>query len=100
MIRHVKTQWNGLVGIVHLMLVMEVILKFLLITSCYLGEYLVVQSTENFELSVCSRPTHIDARTVNDKFSWLGTDATLIYDTTPKPAAERNWAYGISRSFG
>ena len=39
---------------------------------------------------MCSRPTHIDARTVNDQFSCLGTDATLIYDTTPKPAAERN----------
>ena len=63
-------------------------------------ESLIVKSTEIFKLSVCSRPTHIDARTVNDQFSWLGTDATLIYDTTPKPAAERNWAYGISRSFG
>ena len=49
---------------------------------------------------MCSRPTHIDARTVDEKLSWLGTDAVLIYDTTPKPAAERNWAYGISRNFG
>ena len=103
MIRHVSmTQWNGPVGTVHLMPVMEVILNFLLITSYYLGEFslLLLSQGKTSNLSVCSRPTHVDARTVNDKFSWLGTDAVLIYDTTPKPAAERNWAYGISRNFG
>ena len=60
----------------------------------------VFQSTKSSKYRVCSSPSHIEARTVNEKLSWLGTDAVLIYDTTPKPAVERNWAYGISRDFG
>ena len=63
-------------------------------------EFLVVRPIENWKYRVCSSPSHIEARTVIEKLSWLGTDAALIYDTTPKPAAERNWAYGISRDFG
>ena len=31
---------------------------------------------------MCSHPTHIDARTVDEKFSWLRTDAVLIYGHT------------------
>ena len=88
-----------------MMLMMEMILRFLLIMSSFLGEFFILSLTENFifktlKLRVCPSPSHIEARTVNDKISWLGTDAVLIYDTTPKPAAERNWAYGISREFG
>ena len=50
--------------------------------------------------SVCSQPTHIEARSKTDKSSWLGTQTTLIFDNTPKPEPNRNWSYGISRNFG
>ena len=69
--------------------------------------YLVFKKThrqsgthENSDFRVCSDPTHIEARNVSDKISWFGTQTVLIYDTTPKPAPERNWAYGISRNSG
>ena len=60
----------------------------------------------NFNFRVCSSPTHIDARTVNGNFSWLGTQTVFIYDTNPKSInsnskqSERSWAYGISKDSG
>ena len=54
----------------------------------------------NIIYSVCSQPTHIEARSKVDRFSWLGTQTTLLFDDTPKPEPNRNWSYGISRNFG
>ena len=84
---------------------MVMILKFWLIISNFLGEFagkLTVRSKTHNILNyrVCSKPTHIEARNVNDKISSFGTQAVLIYDWTPKPAAERTWAYGISPKSG
>ena len=61
---------------------------------------MIVRSYFNIIQSVCTNPTHVDARGVKDKISWLGTQTTLIYDDTPKPAIQRNWNYGISSKNG
>ena len=84
---------------------MVMILKFWLTISIFLGEFaskLTVRSKTHNILNyrVCSNPTHIEARNVSDKISSLGTQTILIYDTTPKPAAKRTWAYGISPNSG
>ena len=84
---------------------MVMILKFWLTMSSFLGEFhlkLTVRSkTQNIlNYRVCPKPTHIEARNVSDKISSFGTQTILIYDGTPKPAAERTWAYGISPNSG
>ena len=54
--------------------------------------------------SVCSNPTHVDAREKLSKYSWTGSKAHLIFDNTPKfgdtPNETRSWSWGISRKFG
>ena len=60
----------------------------------------------NFNLRVCSKPSHIDARIINGSLSWLGADKVLIYDKNPKSVdanseqSQRSWAYGISKDSG
>ena len=84
---------------------MVMILKFWQTMSNFLGEFALKFSVECkihniINYRVCPNPTHIEARNVNDKISSFGTQMVLIYDTTPKPAAERTWAYGISPKSG
>ena len=54
--------------------------------------------------SVCSKPTHVDAREKLSKYTWTASNASLIFDNTPKfgdpPNESRSWSWGISRKFG
>ena len=54
--------------------------------------------------SVCSKPTHVDARDKLTNYTWTGTDALLIFDDTPKfgdnASETRSWSWGISPKFG
>ena len=93
-------------GIAHLESIMAVILKYLPITLIYLGRLknlLISRKLSLYKLSlfrVCSNPTHVDARERETNSSWLGSEAKLIFDITPKPETQRDWAWGISRKFG
>ena len=57
-----------------------------------------------FIFSVCSHPTHVDAREKVTNYTWTGTDALLIFDDSPKfgesPSETRSWSWGISPKFG
>ena len=96
----VRVRWNGQLGIVHQMQRVEMTLRYQQIILNYLGRFISNNQSPRISLSVCSNPTHIDARTVREKISWFGSQSTLIYDDTPKPATNRNWNYGISRKNG
>ena len=57
-----------------------------------------------FACSVCFNPSHVDAREKKSNYTWVGLQASLIFDNTPKfgypPSETRNWSWGISRKFG
>ena len=58
-------------------------------------------------LSVCDFPAHIEAREVETKISWYGSDAILVHDSKSNSATFPNsinknpvWTHGISKDFG
>ena len=54
-----------------------------------------------FELKrVCDNPTHMDAREVSTKISWVGSDSLLVYAHSDSIESNPTWSHGLSKSFG
>ena len=74
--------------------------NFLHIIKNYLGKIFLDDFFFKLIDSVCQNPTHMDAREVRTKISWIGSDSLLVYAHDHSVKSNSKWSYGLSKSFG